>query len=80
MSEDIRLKRLRFRSGHRGCKETDIVLGGFAEAGLAALSEPMLALYEKLLEENDNDIWDWLTGKPAPQEYAELLARIQSQQ
>ena len=74
---DIRLKRLRYRSWHRGCKETDIVLGHFSDTGLAALDAPELADYEALLEEQDSDIWEWLTGKSVPPEqYAALIERL----
>jgi len=76
MSRDILLKRLQYRSGHRGCKETDFVLGQFAEKALATLNGPSLASYERLLNEDDAHIWDWLTGKEAPAEYAELLGMM----
>lgn len=75
---DIRLKRLIYRSWHRGCKETDLVLGRFADHGLASLPPAMLEVYEALLDENDADIWNWLTGKTAtPEEYELLLAMLQ---
>ena len=70
------IKRLRYRSWHRGCKETDLLLGRFADEKLALLTPPQLAVYERLLEESDADIWDWLNGHPAPVEYAELLALL----
>lgn len=62
----LRLKRLRFRSAHRGCKETDIVLGEFFEARAATLTPSQLNLFEALLDEADQDIWDWVSGKSAP--------------
>ena len=76
MSREVVLKRLHYRSWHRGCKETDLILGRFADDGLAALAPDLLELYERLLDENDADIWAWLTGKAAPGEYAELLKVI----
>lgn len=74
MTDDLRIKRLRYRSWHRGCKETDLILGQFSENGLAALAPAMLDTYERLLDEDDADIWNWIIGKsvPAP-EYAPLL-------
>ena len=71
-----RIKRLKYRSWHRGCKETDIILGQFSEHGLAMLAPQQLDAYEKLLEEDDVHIWDWVIGKPAPAEYEELLTAI----
>lgn len=66
MSDNTRLKRLQYRSLHRGCKETDFVLGNFARNALAGLDPKQVELYEQLLNEDDADIWDWLTGKAAP--------------
>lgn len=78
MSQEIRIKRLRYRSWHRGCKETDVLLGNFADAKLAALPPAQLDVYELLLDEDDADIWDWITGKAAPArpEYAALLQTL----
>jgi len=75
---DIRLKRLRFRSSHRGCKETDLVLGAFAEARLESLDAAMLTAYERLLEESDADIWDWLVGRTSPHNpaYSALIVEL----
>ena len=60
---ETRLKRLRYRSWHRGCKETDIILGNFADDRLETLELPLLDVYERLLDEDDANIWDWITGK-----------------
>ena len=74
MTDETRLKRLRYRSWHRGCKETDLILGSFSDAELAKLSAVDLDVYEKLLDENDADIWNWLTDKTSPgDEYAALI-------
>jgi len=68
MSEDhaTRLKRLAMRSARRGTKEMDIILGRYAEAHLAAMAADTLDLYEALLEENDQDLYQWVTGQVAP--------------
>lgn len=76
---DIRIKRLIYQSWHRGCKETDLALGDFAKDHLNGLSAPSLDTYEQLLEENDWDIWNWLTEKDTPKpEYSELIAMIRA--
>lgn len=73
-TDESAIKRLRYRSSHRGCKETDLILGRFAEESLANLSAEELALYEQLLDEDDAHIWDWLVGNsPAPEKYRALL-------
>jgi antitoxin CptB len=79
LEQDIRLKRLLYRSWHRGCKETDIVLGNFAEENLGKLDALQLDMYEKLLDEQDWDIWNWLTGKDTPKdEYIPFLNMLRA--
>jgi len=60
-SQDIRIKRLKFRSWHRGIKEADILLGHFADSHLNDLSAPQLDRYENLLREADSKIVAWIT-------------------
>lgn len=76
----IRIKRLRYRSWHRGCKETDLVLGEFCDAHITTLNEADLTAFEQLLEEDDAEIWDWLTGKAVPpkQDYEPLLEQLRN--
>jgi antitoxin CptB len=62
MDDQTLRKRLLFRSWHRGSRELDLILGGFAEHHLAALDRDQLDRYGRLLENNDPDIYDWLTG------------------
>ena len=69
-----RLKRLRMRSMRRGTKEMDIILMRYAEARLAHLDEAALALYDALLGENDQDLYQWVTGQVAPP--ARYAARV----
>ena len=72
-----RLKRMAMRSWRRGTKEMDLVLGPFADAHLAALTEAELDLYDALLAENDQDLMAWILGQSAPPPHlASLLARI----
>jgi len=63
---DDRRKRILFRSQHRGMVETDFFLGRFAVRHLATLSEEQLDRLEALLEEGDNDLFNWISGKVAP--------------
>jgi antitoxin CptB len=65
-SSDIRRKRLLYRSWHRGTREADLLLGGFAEANLAGFDEVRLDRYEALLECPDADLFDWIAGRAAP--------------
>jgi antitoxin CptB len=59
---DPRRRRLLFRSWHRGIREMDMVYGRFADAQIAALSDPELDDYEKLLELRDQQVFDWVFG------------------
>ncbi|QIE47457.1 succinate dehydrogenase assembly factor 2 [Pseudohalocynthiibacter aestuariivivens] len=62
------------RSIRRGTKEMDIVLSRYAAARLEMLDSEMLALYEALLEENDQDLYQWVSGQVAPPARFEVLA------
>lgn len=74
---EARLRRIRMRAGHRGIREMDLVLGGFARKHLEALEPDMLDTFDALLSENDHDIYTWVAGAaPAPAPYAVLIARI----
>jgi antitoxin CptB len=75
---DVRRRRLLFRSWHRGIREMDLIMGRFADAHLAALSDPELDAYERLIEVPDPDLYGWISGElPAPAEYqTPLLKRL----
>lgn len=67
MTHDIRLKRLAYRAHHRGFKEADLLVGQFADAHLATMSESELDEFERVLELIDQDIYDWYLGRaPVP--------------
>lgn len=79
MSEtaEARLKRMRMRSWRRGTKEMDLILGPFADARLAEMTEDELALFDALLEEADQDLYPWVSGQlPCPPQYLVLLSEI----
>ena len=79
MSEtgEARLKRMTMRSWRRGMKEMDLILGPFAEAHLGGMSEDRLAIFDKLLEENDQDLLPWILGQnSAPAYLTEMIAEI----
>ena len=60
-----RLKRLAMRSWRRGMRETDLLLGPFADEALASMGADDLDLYEALLEENDQDLYAWIVAASA---------------
>jgi antitoxin CptB len=64
---DERRKRARFRAWRRGFREIDLILGGFADARIAALDDAALADFEALLEAPDQDVYAWITNAaPTP--------------
>ena len=74
---EARQKRLSMRSWRRGTKEMDLILGPWADAHLAGLDAADLALYDRLLAENDQDLMAWVFGQQTPPGWAApLLDRI----
>jgi len=65
---DARRKRLMFRCRHMGTAENDLIFGGFAKASLGDLNEQQIGRLEALLKENDNDLYNWVTGVEPPPE------------
>lgn len=70
-------KRLRFRAHHMGMHENDVLFGSFADAWLHRFDHEKLEQFERLLAENDNDLYDWVTGRrPWPQRHDNDVARL----
>jgi len=62
---DERRKRLLFHCWHRGTREMDLILGRFADAEIATLSDDELDTLERLIEVPDPDLYAALTGDEA---------------
>jgi antitoxin CptB len=77
---DNRRKRLLFRCWHRGTREMDLILGRFADAEIAGLSEDELAEFEGLIDVPDPDLYAALTGDEplAGDNAGPLFARIKA--
>lgn len=76
-SLENRRKRLIYQSQYRGVKENDIILGRFAQAHMDTLDAQGLDDYEKLLQQPDNDIYDWVAGRePVPAEFDTPVMRL----
>jgi antitoxin CptB len=77
---DDRRKRLLFRCWHRGTREMDLILGRFADAEIATLSDDELAELERLIEAPDTDLYAALSGdRPLPgHDAGPLFARIKA--
>ena len=76
---EARLRRMQMRAARRGTKEMDLVLGPFARDRLAAMDDAGLRLFDRLLEENDNELWLWVTRPEiVPPQYAALMDAIRA--
>lgn len=62
----IRLKRLTMRAGHRGTKEMDIILTRWTDLRLQNADTQTLDIFEALLEENDQDLYQWVSEQGEP--------------
>ena len=72
-----RIKRLRMRSMRRGIKEMDLILMAYSDAHLETMSADELDLYDSLLKENDQDLYQWVTGQvSAPEKFAPMIQVI----
>lgn len=80
MAEELyehRLKRLKMRSMRRGMKEMDLILSAFSDDHLAQMDSSTLDDYDALLNENDQDLYRWVTGQEAaPERFSDLISRI----
>jgi antitoxin CptB len=73
---EIRRKRLLWRASHRGIREMDILVGGFARQSLAAMSAAELDEFEAVIAHPDNDLFDWLIRSvPVPAEHLTATMR-----
>ena len=76
-AREKRLKRLAIRSWRRGTKEMDLILGPFWDEHGDTLDDETLLLYEDLLSENDQDLYQWVSGQvPAPEQFSVIIARL----
>jgi antitoxin CptB len=80
MGDDLEIRRRRaaWRSSHRGTKELDLLIGGYAMAKLAGMSEEDLSRFETFLAVNDPQLQEWLLAPQgnAEPEFADLVASV----
>lgn len=58
-----RRRRAIFRAQHRGMKEMDIILGGYAQSEAMMMDGIDLDTFEQLLEVLDRDLFKWFMGE-----------------
>ncbi|HQX27733.1 MAG TPA: succinate dehydrogenase assembly factor 2 [Alphaproteobacteria bacterium] len=77
---EIRRKRLVYRAWHRGTREMDLILGSFADKNVAGFSDAELDEFEGLLQLQDPDLYNWITGtEPVPANVeSDLFTKLKS--
>jgi len=74
---DNKIKQLLYRSIHRGCKETDFLIGEFAKKKIHFFGPQELKLFADFIIEDDMLIYDWvLMKREIPQNYKKMVKDI----
>jgi antitoxin CptB len=78
MDLETRRKRLIWRATHRGTKEMDLMLGGFATAHIERMTPSELDELEAVVGLADPELYAWIMGEaPVPPEHhSATLARL----
>ena len=73
------LNRLRWRC-RRGMLENDLILKRFLDGHGDQITDAELAALESILQLNDNDLWEMLSGRqePADESVMPLLERLRA--
>ncbi len=74
---EARLKALRWKS-RRGMKELDVLLEAFLIQQAEALKEGSWQVFEELLAQEDDVLFDWISGRDLPtnKELLELINQL----
>jgi antitoxin CptB len=78
---EARRKRLLWRASHRGMREMDLLLGGFAKSHIERFSAAELDELETIIELPDHELMGWILGGiqvPQGQTTATLKALLNS--
>jgi antitoxin CptB len=62
---DVRRRKLLFRAWRRGVRETDLIIGRFADVYIDRFDEPALDDFERLIEAPNAELYAWVTGVEA---------------
>jgi antitoxin CptB len=73
---DDRRKRLLFRAWRRGVRETDLIVGRFADVYIERFDEAALDDFERLIEVPNAELYHWVSGEAAaPAEHDTAVLR-----
>ena len=77
--DDPDARRLRMRSWRRGMKEMDLILGPFSDTELGGMGAEERQRYSALLDENDQALYDWMSGRDAaPEAHRAMVERVRA--
>ena len=69
------LARLRWRC-RRGMRELDQLLGWYLEQRYAGVDDATKAAFSTLLDQQDPQLWSWLSGRGTPERTSSCLTRM----
>jgi antitoxin CptB len=73
---DVRRRKLLFRAWRRGVRETDLIVGRFADAHINVLDDAALDDFERLIEVPNADLYAWVVGdRDVPADYDTAVLR-----
>ncbi|MGA8612443.1 MAG: succinate dehydrogenase assembly factor 2 [Xanthobacteraceae bacterium] len=73
---DPRRRKLLFRAWRRGVRETDLIVGRFADAYIDKLDDAALDDFERLIEVPNAALYAWVVGaEDAPAEFDTTVLR-----
>jgi antitoxin CptB len=73
---DDRRKRLLFRAWRRGVRETDLIVGRFADAYIDKFDTGALDDFERLIEVPNAELYSWVSGEAvAPADHDTAVLR-----
>jgi antitoxin CptB len=73
---DPRRRKLLFRAWRRGVRETDLIVGRFADAYIDKFDDAALDDFERLIEVPNAELYAWVVGaEDAPQEFDTTVLR-----
>ena len=73
---DPRRRKLLFRAWRRGVRETDLIVGRFADAYIEKFDDAALDDFERLIEVPNSELYAWVVGaEDAPQEFDTTVLR-----
>jgi antitoxin CptB len=64
----LRRKLLLWRANHRGTREMDVLLGGFARDNIDSMQPSELDELERLIDVSDPELMSWIRGEAAVRE------------